>query len=409
MSDIKIQPSATGSGTVTITAPTTNTARVITLPDSAGTLLDENSSVPSANLTGTVVDARISALTASKLTGDLPAISGVNVTNVHAVNSGRKNLIINGGFDVAQRATSATGLGSASGYFTLDRWNVTTSTTGRFTMSQSTDAPIGFSKSMKLDCTTADTSIAANEYSVLGQVIEAQNIQGMARGTSGAKEVTVSFYVKGNASTTYVCELQGEGRDLSKTFNVTTAWEKVELTFPADTNAAAAPTYDNTAGIYLYIWVQAGSTYSGGSAIPTAWADQPNANRCVGIGNFFSSTSNELYMTGVQIEVGSVATDFEHRSYGEELALCQRYFSRQTNLWSDTGGTSGHRFAPRIFYPVTMRSVATVTLSSVTTSNMTAPTPNAMSKDGTVLYANLTTTTVDGSFTVGVLTADAEL
>jgi len=88
MSDIKIQPSATGSGTVTITAPTTNTARVITLPDSAGTLLDENSSVPSANLTGTVADARISALTASKLTGDLPAISGVNLTALNATNLG---------------------------------------------------------------------------------------------------------------------------------------------------------------------------------------------------------------------------------------------------------------------------------------------------------------------------------
>jgi len=247
--------------------------------------------------------------------------------NVIGVNSGRENLIINGGMNVAQRATSATGVGSTSGYFTLDRWNFTTSTTGRFTMSQSTDAPIGFSKSMKLDCTTADTSIAAGEYSILTQAIEAQNIQGMARGTSGAKEVTVSFYVKGNASTTYVCELQdGGGRELSKTFNVTTAWEKVELTFPADTNAAAAPTYDNTAGIYLYIWVQAGSTFSGGSAIPTSWANQSNANRCVGIGNFFSSTSNELYITGVQLEVGSVATDFEHPSYAESLLACQRYY-----------------------------------------------------------------------------------
>ena len=251
--------------------------------------------------------------------------------NALGINRGRKNLIINGDMNVAQRATSATGVGATTGYFTLDRWKCVTSTTGRFTMSQSTDAPIGFSKSIKLDCTTADTSIAANEYSILTQSIEAQNIQGMARGTSGAKEVTVSFYVKGNASTTYVCELQdGEGRELSKTFNVTTAWEKVELTFPVDTNSAAAPTYDNTDGIILYFWIQAGSNFSGGSAIPTAWADQPNANRCVGIGNFFSSTSNELYMTGVQIEVGSVATDFEHRSYGEEFALCQRYYQARS-------------------------------------------------------------------------------
>ena len=288
------------------------------------------------------------------------------------INRGRNNLIINGNMNVAQRANSATGLGSATGYFTLDRWNVTTSTTGRFTMSQSTDAPIGFSKSMKLDCTTADTSIAAGEYSILTQAIEAQNIQGMARGTSGAKEVTVSFYVKGNASTTYVCELQdGGGRELSKTFNVTTAWEKVELTFPADTNAAAAPTYDNTAGIYLYIWVQAGSTFSGGSAIPTSWANQPNANRCVGIGNFFSSTSNELYMTGVQIEVGSTATDFEHRIYGEELASCQRYYYKigglavnqpicNISVWS---GSDNYGV---IDFPHEMRTAPTVTIAGAT-------------------------------------------
>ena len=289
------------------------------------------------------------------------------------INRGRNNLIINGNMNVAQRANSATGLGSATGYFTLDRWNVTTSTTGRFTMSQSTDAPIGFSKSMKLDCTTADTSIAAGEYSILTQAIEAQNIQGMARGTSGAKEVTVSFYVKGNASTTYVCELQdGGGRELSKTFNVTTAWEKVELTFPADTNAAAAPTYDNTPGIYLYIWVQAGSTFSGGSAIPTSWANQSNANRCVGIDNFFSSTSNELYITGVQLEVGSVATNFEHRSFGEELALCQRYF------YTPAPHTSTHKYIGPglatnstsafgvVTFPVTMRAAPTldITLST---------------------------------------------
>ena len=259
------------------------------------------------------------------------ALSKVNPNLITQGATGRKNLIINGSMDVAQRATTATGVGSADGYFALDRWGSYMGTTGRFTMSQSTDAPIGFAKSMKLDCTTADTSIAAGEYAILRQGIEAHNIKGMARGTSGAKEVTVSFYVKGNASTTYVCEIQDEaGRELSKTFNVTTAWERVELTFPADTNAAAATTYDNTIGVDLYFWIQAGSNYTSGT-IPTTWANQSNANRVAGIGNFFSSTSNELYIAGVQLEVGSVATDFEHRSFGEELALCQRYFSKSNN------------------------------------------------------------------------------
>jgi hypothetical protein len=267
-----------------------------------------------------------------------------------AARAGRKNLIINGGMQVAQRGTSATGLGASSGYFTLDRYNAISSTTGRFTMSQSTDAPIGFAKSMKVDCTTADTSIGANEYAIFTQAVEAQDIQDMARGTSGAKEVTVSFYVKGNASTTYVCELQDEaGRELSKTFNVTTAWERVELTFPADTNVAAANTYDNTAGIYLYIWIQAGSNFSSGTT-PTTWADQSNANRCAGIGNFFSSTSNELYITGIQMEVGSVATDFEHRSYGEELSLCQRYFERFDYGGGGRSGLTGQCHTTSVMY-----------------------------------------------------------
>ena len=124
MAKVKITGHASGSGVITVTAPNTSTDRTITLPDDAGTLLDENSSVPSANLTGTVVDARISALTASKLTGDLPAISGVNVTNVHAVNSGRKNLIINGDMRISQRGsyTSATSVTNANYY--LDRHNV---------------------------------------------------------------------------------------------------------------------------------------------------------------------------------------------------------------------------------------------------------------------------------------------
>ena len=311
-------------------------------------------------------------IAATSLTGSQATAITNNATAAAAARAGRKNLIINGSMDVAQRATTATGVGSADGYFALDRWGGYMGTTGRFTMSQSTDAPIGFAKSMKLDCTTADTSIAAGEYAILRQGIEAHNIKGMARGTSGAKEVTVSFYVKGTAAT-YVCEMQDEaGRELSKTFNVTTAWERVELTFPADTNAAAATTYDNTIGVDLYFWIQAGSNYTSGT-IPTTWANQSNTNRCAGIGNFFSSTSNELYITGVQLETGSVATDFEHRSYGEELQLCERYFQKVASGADTVGSTLGiagmytaGQLHVVIGLSVTMRLRPTVTVSSGT-------------------------------------------
>ena len=314
------------------------------------------------------------------------ALSKVN-PNFVSQNLGRRNLVINGDMTVAQRATSATGVGAANGYYALDRFGGIVSTTGRLTMSQSTDAPNGFSKSIKLDCTTADASPTAAEYFILQQVIEAQDIKSMARGTSGAKEVTVSFYVKGTAAT-YVCEMQDESsRELDKTFNVTTAWERVELTFPADTNVAAATTYDNTAGIYLYFWLQAGSNYKGGT-IPTTWANQTNTDRTTGISNFFSSTSNELYITGVQMEVGDTATDFEHRSYDEELAACQRYYTQFDAPGAGSKFGSGWAASTTVGMldlglPVTMRTVPSVTITNCTIWDSAASyTPTAVIATG---------------------------
>jgi hypothetical protein len=330
MSDIKIQPSATGSGTVTITAPTTNTARVITLPDSAGTLLDENSSVPSANLTGTVADARISALTASKLTGDLPAISGVNVTNVHAVNGGRKNILINGAMNVAQRGTSLTGLYNGTNYL-IDRFSFGGGATsaGRVTMTQDSDGPPGFANSLKLACTTADTSIAAADENYIIYRVEGQDLQQLKKGTSSAESMTLSFYVKGNAAATYTAEFYDadNSRHNGQTFNVTTSWNRVTLTYAPDTTGAY--TNDNTIGVYIIFWIHAGSNSTSGTFTSNSWAAAVTANR-VSASNtsFFDSTARTLNITGVQLEVGSVATNFEHRSYGEELALCERYFQR---------------------------------------------------------------------------------
>ena len=141
---------------------------------------------------------------------------------------GRRNVIINGAMNVAQRGTSSTGLGTADGYFTVDRFSIDMggTTAGRFTMSQDSSAPSGFANSLKFDCTTADTSIAADEKLILVQAIEGQNLQAFAKGTSDAKPFAVSFYVKGNASATYVCELYDNDntRQVSKTFNVTTDW-----------------------------------------------------------------------------------------------------------------------------------------------------------------------------------------
>ena len=127
---------------------------------------------------------------------------------------------------LAQRGTSSTGIGASTGYFTCDRWKITTgNTAGELTMTQTADGPSGFANCIKLDCTDADTSIAAGEITTLGQSIEGQNLQAFAKGTSDAKPFVLSFYVKGNASATYVAELydHDNSRQISKSFNVTTA------------------------------------------------------------------------------------------------------------------------------------------------------------------------------------------
>ena len=177
------------------------------------------------------------------------------IGNINAGGGGvNRNVIINGAMNVAQRGTSSTGLGATDGYFTADRFKLDfSSLDGRLTQTQDSSAPSGFANSLKLDCTTADTSIAAGEYMFLTQLIEGQNVQTFAKGTSDAKPFAVSFYVKGNASATYVCELYDgdNNRQISKTFSVTTDWTRIELSFPADTTGALDD--DNAVSLYLNI------------------------------------------------------------------------------------------------------------------------------------------------------------
>jgi len=247
--------------------------------------------------------------------------------------SGRRNIIINGAMNVAQRSTSVTGVGGA-GYYTHDRWKIEMgSTAGRLTMSQTADGPNGVSANcLKLDCTTADTSIAAEEYLILTQVFEGQDLQGIGKGVSGAKQVTLSFYVKANAAFTFIAEFQDQDnvRLNGNTFATTTDWVRHEITFEADADDGSSPfDDDNAASARINFWLHAGSNYSSGT-LASGWENRTDVNRSAGIDSFFSSTDNTFFITGVQMEVGSVATPFEHRSFGEELALCQRYYSEYT-------------------------------------------------------------------------------
>ena len=275
---------------------------------------------------------------------------------------GRRNIVINGAMQVAQRATSATGLGASSSYPTLDRFKLVndSSNSGRLTMTQDSSGPNGFANSLKLDCTTADTSIGSAEVTILRHSFEGQDVQQFKKGTSNAEKVTVSFFAKGNASATYTCELQDNtnGRTIAQEFSVTTSFTRIILTFNADTTGTI--TDDNSERFRFHIFLHGGSNYTGGTFVSNTWAST-TTNQRIGDNqtSFFDSTDRTFFITGLQIEVGSVATPFEHRSFGEELALCQRYYHEQFIRVDTASNYSDLRFS--YDFPVYMRAAPTLT------------------------------------------------
>tara|TARA_B100001109_G_scaffold88791_1_gene72528 strand:+ start:1097 stop:2089 length:993 start_codon:yes stop_codon:yes gene_type:complete len=280
------------------------------------------------------------------------------------VGQGSSNVIINGAMNIAQRSTSETNRGDDTGYYVVDRWKLSTgaSTAGRLTLSQDSSAPSGFANSAKFNCTTADTSIASGEFLQFEQLIEGQNLQAFAKGTADAKPFAVSFYVKGNASATYVCELfdADNSRQISKTFNVTTDWTRVELNFPADTTGTFDD--DNASSLALVIHLNAGSNYTSGTINSGSWASSTNANR-VGSGttSFFDSTDRKFFITGVQLEVGSQASDFQHEDIVTTLAKCQRYFHKITSLLYGGYGADSAGDYSTIWFPTELRATPTMT------------------------------------------------
>jgi hypothetical protein len=288
------------------------------------------------------------------------------IGNINAGGGGvNRNLVINGAMNVAQRGTSSTGLGASGGYFTVDRVYLSAANTaGRLTMTQDGSGPSGFANSLKLACTTADTSIAANELVMLQHNFEGQNLQTLNKGTSSAVPVSVSFYVKGNASATYVCELYDydNTRQISQTFNVTTDWTRVELTFVADTTGALDD--DNALSFALNIVLHAGSNFTSGT-LSTTWTSVTSANRHVGISSFFDSTSRTFFLTGLQMEVGQNPTSFEHKNFAQDLHECGRYYqliASGTNKAIATGPEYNSSTAQlSIDYPLgAMRDAATI-------------------------------------------------
>ena len=260
-----------------------------------------------------------------------------------------RNLIINGDMSVAQRATSVTGVGNGdNSCHTVDRLSFYEegATSGEFTMSQDTDVPTGygFAKSTKLDCTTADSSLAAAEVVALEYKFEGLHLQHLKKGTSNAESLTLSFWVKTNKTGTYVANFYDNDNDRHTSQNYTVSssntWEKKTITFAPDTSGTL--TNDNTLALAMYFILGAGTSYTSGSAA-TAWETfTGNAdNWCGGQNvNVLDHTDNNFWITGVQLEIGTAASDFDFVPYDVNLQRCYRYYQKTMDLGTFAGTTA---------------------------------------------------------------------
>ena len=285
-----------------------------------------------------------------------------------------RNLIINGAMNVAQRGTSSTGL-HTSGYYTTDRFALVFGNEDelRVTMTQNsvTDLP-GFANSLKVQTTTAESAIAADETYYIINRYEGQDFQQLKYGTSSALSTTLSFYVKSSVTGTFAVAIyQTDGNDIigsTYTINSANTWEKKEITFAGNTLAAIVD--DNTNAIMIDWFLAAGSNFT--SVNNTSWGGYETGKLAFGHGtNAVATTTNATWeMTGVQWELGEQATPFEHRSFGDELARCQRYFQRTGAFgyhlvarWHASSGRPLGQYS----MPVTMRAAPSVSISTTFT------------------------------------------
>jgi hypothetical protein len=257
-----------------------------------------------------------------------------------------RNLTINGAMQVAQRGTSVASLTTA-GYRTADRWFNNINALGTWTQSVENDAPTGsgFAKSLKMFCTTADTSPGSGDRLYVSQLFEGQNLQAIKKGTASAEQLTLSFWVKSNVTGAYVAEFYDNDntRQISKSYTISSSatWEKKTITIPADTTGAFDN--DNASSFEVIFWLAAGTDINSGTLNSSSWATVTAANRAVGQTNLASATNNYWQVTGVQLEIGASVTPFEFKPYEEELRQCMRYFEwvgYYTTNWNTASTTA---------------------------------------------------------------------
>ena len=350
-------------------------------------------SVPAGNLTGTVADARISALTASKLTGALPAISAASCTNIPAANitgtlpaisganltnlpaSGKAtNLIINGACLIAQRGTSS----SSSGYQTVDRfkhsgsgWDSAITQKQIDVGSGTTPYTEGFRKAFQLTNGNQSSGGQAGDSLSISYVIEDQDLATSGWNyLSATSYVTLSFWFKSSINQTFYVVLEskdGTSRQYSFAITPTGAdtWTKVTKTIPG--NSGLQFSNDNGEGIEIYFLLFYGTDLTTSSHTLNTWSTTSSSDQAPDMTATWFETDNALFdLTGLQLEVGDSATDFAHKSYADELRHCERYYVHYLNGGIRNAINSNSDRIPVPQFRTPMRATPTVTASSFT-------------------------------------------
>jgi hypothetical protein len=274
-----------------------------------------------------------------------------------------RNMVINGAATVSQRGDS-TGV-TSTGYYGPDRYQLTLSSLGTWSISQSSTAPSGFGNSYKLEATTADASPAASDYALFLQKFEGQNLQQLKKGTASAESVTLSFWVRSSKTGTYIVELfdNDNSRSISASYTISAAdtFEYKTITFAGDTTGAFDD--DNASSLEVAWWLAAGTDFTSGT-LNTSWGTRTNANIAVGQANMADTANATWYITGVQLEVGETATPFEHEDYGTTLRKCQRYYQLANSGWSGNS-SDNESYRSTATLATEMRASPTATFTNI--------------------------------------------
>ena len=304
--------------------------------------------------------------------------ASANLTSVSGGQLGGRNMVINGSMQCNQRGDQTSITGSTK---TLDRWKLAISSLGGFSVSQiqsnAIEIATGHRHAAQIDCTTADASPASTDLLMFRTGLEGHSINRLCWGTSNAKKAVLSFWAKADidgftsGTKDFVVELQAsDSTEFSVVCQLTTnsTWQKFVI--PIDAKTSGSVTNTNTEAVGINFWLDAGSNYKGGTYASGWQAKGSSGERAAGLTiNLASNTANNFYLTGVQFELAdpnTVPTEFEHRSFGEELALCQRYFQKIAcnQMYMSVIRTSDEQHRLIFNHPVTMRTTPTGTMTS---------------------------------------------